>query len=196
MSKTGGSLGAQGRLLRGASRARSSGLSAATARRNRRCSRSSRASPSRPAAAPRPSAAAGRQPAGRCAGHRLAERSRADRPREHPLCVNGATLCVGTQHLRSVQVCAATKSTASSTRRCPERSRRIVAFAEIERFLDTPVKAPRSVQRHASGACAWPSRWPRSAEQQSNLSLADRCGMIIRQQNRPSKLKRRTGGVW
>ena len=25
----------------------------------------------------------------------------------------------------------------------------IVAFAEIERFLDTPVKAPRSVQRHA-----------------------------------------------
>ena len=33
----------------------------------------------------------------------------------------------------------------------------IVAFAEIERFLDAPVKAPRSVQRHALGACAWRS---------------------------------------
>ena len=36
----------------------------------------------------------------------------------------------------------------------------IVAFAEIERFLDTPVKAPHSVQRHAYGACAWPSPSP------------------------------------
>ena len=61
-------------------------------------------------------------------GHRLAERPRADRSREHPPRVNGATLRVG---MHRVEI--------------HRKFAEIVAFAEIERFLDTPVKAPRSV---------------------------------------------------
>jgi hypothetical protein len=59
------------------------------------------------------------------------------------------------------------------------------------------LRAGKTLQQwDASGASAWRSRWPRIAEPQSNLSLVDRCGMIIWKQNRPSKLKSRTGGVW
>jgi hypothetical protein len=78
-------------------------------------------------------------------GHRLAERPRADpstrlRTREN-IYLNGATLRVGTQHLRAVQVCTGSRSSASSTRRRPERSRRIVAFAETCAML---IEASRS----------------------------------------------------
>lgn len=51
----------------------------------------------------------------------------ADRPREHPLRVNGAILGM----------------------RRAEIDRK---FAEIERFLDTTGKASHSIQRHAPGA--------------------------------------------
>ena len=180
MSKTGGSLGAQGRLLRGeAGRgvgtfgpAGQSVSSAATARGNRRCSRSSRASPSRPRAAPRSTAGS---PA--CWTLRGAPASQSvpelilrpgSGPAEYPLRVNGATLRVGTQHLRSVQVCTAPRSIASSTRSWPSPrpvlSQGILREAQSKhRALPgcfAPVKAPRSIQRHALGACGWSSRWP------------------------------------
>jgi lipopolysaccharide transport system ATP-binding protein len=61
----------------------------------------------------------------------------------------------------------------------------IAAFAEIERFLDTPVKGCFSGTPLARAAGVL--RWPHIAKQQSNLSLADRCGMIIWKQNRPSR---------
>jgi len=64
--------------------------------------------------------------------------------------VNGATLRVG-MHRHEIEA----------------KFDEIVAFAEIERFLDTPVKAPRSVQRHAPGACAWPLPWPRTWSRRS-----------------------------
>ena len=39
--------------------------------------------------------------------------------------------------------------------------------AEIERFLDTPVKRLRSVQQYAFGVCAWRSPWPRTWSRRS-----------------------------
>ncbi len=70
------------------------------------------AQPSLPAAAPRP-AAAGSAPCWTLRGHRLAWRPGADRPREHPLCVNGAIL-----GMRRAETCAefVEASPASSTR--------------------------------------------------------------------------------
>jgi len=69
--------------------------------------------------------------------------------------VNGATLRVG-MHRHEIEA----------------KFDEIVAFAEIERFLDTPVKAPRSVQRDASGAGGWNSPW-RAGSQDTCLRWTD-----------------------
>jgi hypothetical protein len=61
--------------------------------------------------------------------------------------VNGATLCVG---MRREEI----------NRKFDE----MVAFAEIERFLDTPVKAPRSVQRDVRAPGVRRGRAPRAGE--------------------------------
>ena len=54
--------------------------------------------------------------------------------------MNGATLCVG---MHRVEI--------------DRKFDAIIAFAEIERFLDTPVKVPRSVRRRVRLAFAGPA---------------------------------------
>ena len=108
-------LGAPGRVVRGRAGRGGRASSAATAPARARCSRFCRASPSRPRAAPeiqRPGRLAAR------GGHRLSPG--ADRPREH---------LSERRDPRHAQA-------ARSTRKFDE----IVAFAEVERFIDTPVK--------------------------------------------------------
>ena len=50
----------------------------------------------------------------------------------------------------------------------------IVDFSGVERFLDTPVKAPRSVQVHAQGACTWPLPWPPILRQPQDIAWSRR----------------------
>jgi len=47
----------------------------------------------------------------------------------------------------------------------------------VEKFLDTPVKAPRSAQRDALGACGWPLPWPHTLVYNSEL-CASGFGMV------------------
>ena len=100
--------------------------------------------------------------------------TRADGPRKHPLRVNGATLSVGTQHLRSVQVCRRGE--------IERKFNEIVAFAEdralswtlgagegaAQRSVHTGTPLTRAVDAHFS-----PSRRTGGRNRSNTLTLED-----------------------